>query len=98
MTVTSSFMWTKSGQRVDLECLDPDTILLEDIACHLGHIRRWAGAVDLTVAEHSLNLLWLATELDRTPAERLRALLHDASEYLLGDMARPILRLPIMAR
>jgi 5'-deoxynucleotidase YfbR-like HD superfamily hydrolase len=83
-----------SGRRLDL--LDPSAldVEIEDIAHGLSRVARWngqtAGDWPYTVAEHSLlveDLLPLFGPA--TAAERLAALLHDAPEYVIGDMISP---------
>lgn len=67
------------------EQIDPD-----DIAHHLAHTCRWAGATTrfYSVAEHSARLSWYA-EKHRGPHEALVALLHDATEAYLPDLPTP---------
>jgi uncharacterized protein len=84
-----------SGRRLDL--LDPSAldIEIEDIAHGLARVARWngqtRGAHIFSVAQHSLLVEALARartpELDRS--RRLAVLLHDAPEYVIGDMISP---------
>jgi 5'-deoxynucleotidase YfbR-like HD superfamily hydrolase len=83
-----------SGRRLDL--LDPSPLDVEiaDIAHGLARVARWngqtAGDWAYSVAEHSLLVEDVFARLgpcDR--AERLTALLHDAPEYVIGDMISP---------
>ena len=84
-----------SGRRLDL--LDPSPIDIEiiDIAHGLARVSRWngqtKGAYPLSVAQHSVIVERLvsrnAPKLDRR--WRLAALLHDAPEYVIGDMITP---------
>jgi 5'-deoxynucleotidase YfbR-like HD superfamily hydrolase len=83
-----------SGRRLDL--LDPSPLDVEvaDIAHGLARVARWngqtAGAHIFSVAQHSLLVETLAhqrTNLDRE--SRLGVLLHDAPEYVIGDMISP---------
>ena len=84
-----------SGRRLDL--LDPSPLDIEiaDIAHGLARVARWNGQTSgdhaLSVAQHSLLVEALYGELVPTaPAEaRLVALLHDAPEYVIGDMISP---------
>src|SRR5215470_7715601 len=80
-----------SGRRLDL--LDPSAldIEIEDIAHGLARVARWngqtSGAHIYSVAQHTLLVEALArreTQLDRRA--RLAVLLHDAPEYVIGDM------------
>ena len=84
-----------SGRRLDL--LDPSAldIEVEDIAHGLARVARWNGQTGGThifsVAQHSLLVETLAhmraPGLDRS--RRLAVLLHDAPEYVIGDMISP---------
>jgi 5'-deoxynucleotidase YfbR-like HD superfamily hydrolase len=84
-----------SGRRLDL--LDPSAldIEIEDIAHGLARVARWNGQTSGThifsVAQHSLLVETLAHArapgLDRR--RRLAVLLHDAPEYVIGDMISP---------
>ena len=83
-----------SGRRLDL--LDPSAldIEVEDIAHGLARVARWNGQTEganiYSVAQHSLLVETIArqrTRLDRRG--RLAALLHDAPEYVIGDMISP---------
>jgi 5'-deoxynucleotidase YfbR-like HD superfamily hydrolase len=84
-----------SGRRLDL--LDPSAldIEIEDIAHGLARVARWNGQTSGThifsVAQHSLLVETLAHTrapgLDRS--RRLAVLLHDAPEYVIGDMISP---------
>jgi len=84
-----------SGRRLDL--LDPSAldIEIEDIAHGLARVARWngqtTGAHIYSVAQHCCLVEAMAREkaprLDR--AQRLAVLLHDAPEYVIGDMISP---------
>lgn len=84
-----------SGRRLDL--LDPSPLDVEilDIAHGLARVARWNGQTlgehAFSVAQHCVLVEALATQLephlDRT--ERLMALLHDAPEYVVGDLISP---------
>jgi 5'-deoxynucleotidase YfbR-like HD superfamily hydrolase len=83
-----------SGRRLDL--LDPSAldIEIEDIAHGLARVARWngqtSGAQIYSVAQHSLLVEFIArgrVRLDRL--HRLAVLLHDAPEYVIGDMISP---------
>ncbi len=84
-----------SGRRLDLLDPSPRDIEIEDIAHGLSRVARWNGQTTgehpFTVAEHSLLVEDLVRRLKPTasPAERLTALLHDAPEYVIGDMISP---------
>jgi 5'-deoxynucleotidase YfbR-like HD superfamily hydrolase len=83
-----------SGRRLDL--LDPSPLDIEiaDIAHGLARVARWngqtRGAHIFSVAQHTLLVEALArarARLDRRA--RLAILLHDAPEYVIGDMISP---------
>jgi 5'-deoxynucleotidase YfbR-like HD superfamily hydrolase len=83
-----------SGRRLDL--LDPSPLDVEiaDIAHGLARVARWNGQTEganiFSVAQHSLLVETIArhrARLDRSG--RLAALLHDAPEYVIGDMISP---------
>ena len=84
-----------SGRRLDL--LDPSPLDVEigDIAHGLARVARWNGQTKgdwaFSVAEHSLLVerLFTAHAPRPDPAEQLAALLHDAPEYVIGDMISP---------
>ncbi|SLN24197.1 hypothetical protein PSA7680_00999 [Pseudoruegeria aquimaris] len=85
-----------SGRRLDL--LDPTPVDIEiaDIAHGLAFVARWNGQTHgdfpYSVAEHSLLVEALFRELyPKAPARwQLAALLHDAPEYVIGDMISPV--------
>ncbi|MCA0205863.1 MAG: HD family hydrolase [Proteobacteria bacterium] len=85
-----------SGRRLDLLDPTPLDIELEDIAHGLAFVARWNGQTTgdwpYSVAEHSLLVETLVTRLDPgfPPRWRLAALLHDAPEYVIGDMISPV--------
>lgn len=84
-----------SGRRLDLLNPSPVDVEIEDIAHGLARVARWNGQTHgdwaFSVAQHSVLVEALAVELKpgMKPAERLQALLHDASEYVVGDMISP---------
>jgi uncharacterized protein len=94
---TSTRVWQRmlSGRRLDL--LDPSPLDIEiaDIAHGLARVARWngqtRGAHIFSVAQHTL--LVEAVMREQTPrldvSFRLAALLHDAPEYVIGDMISP---------
>ncbi len=85
-----------SGRRLDLLDPTPVDIEIEDIAHGLAFVARWNGQTRgdfaYSVAEHSL----LVTEIFKqqqpsAPVKwQLAALLHDAPEYVIGDMISPV--------
>lgn len=84
-----------SGRRLDLLDPTPMDIEIEDIAHGLAFVARWNGQTRgdwaYTVAEHSLLVEEILTRLDpgTQPRWQLAALLHDAPEYVIGDMISP---------
>ncbi|TFL19190.1 HD domain-containing protein [Jannaschia formosa] len=84
-----------SGRRLDLLDPTPMDIEIADIAHGLAFVARWNGQTlgdwPYSVAEHSLLVVDILDRLGpSTPAERLAALLHDAPEYVIGDMISPV--------
>jgi len=84
-----------SGRRLDLLDPSPLDIEIEDIAHGLARVARWngqtAGDHAFSVAQHSVLVERLTGELSPrlTREARLMALLHDASEYVVGDLISP---------
>jgi uncharacterized protein len=84
-----------SGRRLDLLDPSPLDVEIEDIAHGLARVARWNGQTEgahiYSVAQHSLLVEALARtrvpRLDRS--RRLAVLLHDAPEYVIGDMISP---------
>ena len=85
-----------SGRRLDLLDPTPMDIEIGDIAHGLAFVARWngqtAGDYPYSVAEHSLLVEALYTRMAQRPEPRwqLAALLHDAPEYVIGDMISPV--------
>jgi hypothetical protein len=65
---------------------------INDIAHHLCHVARFTGATSrvYTVAEHSILCADMAAAQGLSERWQLAALLHDAHEAYLNDMAQPI--------
>ena len=84
-----------SGRRLDLLDPSPFDIEVEDIAHGLARVARWNGQTigehAFSVAQHSVVVEEIAAHLKPglEPKWRLAALLHDASEYVIGDMISP---------
>ena len=84
-----------SGRRLDL--LDPSPMDIEiiDIAHGLARVARWNGQTvgdhAFSVAQHSMVVEEIAGHIqpDLDVRWRLAALLHDAPEYVIGDMISP---------
>ncbi|MDT8857570.1 HD family hydrolase [Paracoccaceae bacterium Fryx2] len=85
-----------SGRRLDLLDPTPVDIEIEDIAHGLAFVARWNGQTfgdwPYSVAEHSLLVEEIFSRMNPgQPAKwRLAALLHDAPEYVIGDMISPV--------
>ena len=84
-----------SGRRLDLLDPSPLDVEMEDIAHGLARVARWngqtKGAHIYSVAQHALLVEALArAKVPRLDAKaRLAVLLHDAPEYVIGDMISP---------
>ena len=84
-----------SGRRLDLLDPSPLDVEMEDIAHGLARVARWNGQTEgahiFSVAQHSLLVEALArAKVPRLDAKgRLAVLLHDAPEYVIGDMISP---------
>jgi 5'-deoxynucleotidase YfbR-like HD superfamily hydrolase len=84
-----------SGRRLDLIDPSPLDVEIADIAHGLARVARWNGQTRgpeiFSVAQHSLlvEALFAASAPESTARMRLAALLHDAPEYVIGDMISP---------
>lgn len=84
-----------SGRRLDLLDPSPLDIEISDIAHGLARVARWNGQTSgehaFSVAQHSLLVESLFNDLvpQASATDRLAALLHDAPEYVIGDMISP---------
>ena len=84
-----------SGRRLDLLDPSPLDVEIEDIAHGLARVARWngqtRGAHAFSVAQHCVLVERLAAELKPRLSRdaRLMALLHDAPEYVIGDLISP---------
>ncbi len=84
-----------SGRKLDILSPSPFDIEIEDIALGLSRVTRWngqtTGKYPYSVAQHSV----LVEELfnieypDLDKKWNLAALLHDAPEYVIGDLITP---------
>jgi hypothetical protein len=81
--------WSQTHHGAVINLLDPDprTIGFLDISRHLSRIVRYAGGGDpaITVAEHCVLGSRMVTD-----AIALEFLMHDAHEYIIGDITRPV--------
>jgi 5'-deoxynucleotidase YfbR-like HD superfamily hydrolase len=97
MNTTPPRAWQRmlSGRRLDLLDPSPLDIEIEDIAHGLARVARWNGQTRgdhaFSVAQHCVIVEAIFAHLTpaASPAERLVALLHDAPEYVIGDMISP---------
>jgi 5'-deoxynucleotidase YfbR-like HD superfamily hydrolase len=84
-----------SGRRLVRLDPSPRDIEIEDIAHGLARVARWNGQTigghAFSVAQHSVVVEEICAHIqpDLEPKWRLAALLHDASEYVIGDMISP---------
>jgi len=84
-----------SGRRLDLLSPSPLDIEIADIAHGLARVARWNGQTSgghaFSVAQHSLLVETIFSRLapSAAPDALLAALLHDAPEYVIGDMISP---------
>ena len=85
-----------SGRRLDLLDPTPLDIEIEDIAHGLSFLTRWNGQTrginGFSVAEHSLlvEYIFSITNPNIEPKWKMAALLHDAAEYVIGDLISPV--------
>jgi uncharacterized protein len=97
MTTTGQRAWQRmlSGRRLDLLDPSPLDIELEDIAHGLARVARWNGQTSgphvFSVAQHCVLVEAIAAHMepDLSGGGRLVVLLHDAPEYVIGDMISP---------
>jgi len=95
MPPTRAWQRMLSGRRLDL--LDPSPLDVEitDIAHGLARVARWNGQTKgdhaFSVAQHSILVEDIFCRLmpEASAEQRLMALLHDAPEYVIGDMISP---------
>jgi hypothetical protein len=84
-----------SGRRLDLIDPSPLDIEIDDIAHGLARVARWNGQTrgehSFSVAEHCVIVEQLVAKFEPGVERRWRlaALLHDAPEYVIGDMISP---------
>jgi len=84
-----------SGRRLDLLNPSPLDIEITDIAHGLARVARWngqtCGQYAYSVAQHSLLVeqIFFRLSPDASPDALMQTLLHDAPEYVIGDMISP---------
>jgi len=97
MTRRQQRAWQRmlSGRRLDLLDPSPLDVELSDIAHGLARVARWNGQTKgdytFSVAQHSLLVMGIFSTLNTKADDqaRLYALLHDAPEYVMGDIISP---------
>lgn len=98
MAKASARAWQRmlSGRRLDLLDPSPLDVELTDIAHGLARVARWNGQTigdyPFSVAQHSVLVLEIFRALGGQrgdPRSELYALLHDAPEYVMGDIISP---------
>jgi uncharacterized protein len=97
MARTPNRAWQRmlSGRRLDLLNPSPIDIELSDIAHGLARVARWNGQTigdyPFSVAQHSVLVMALfgTGQPEASTRDRLYALLHDAPEYVMGDIISP---------
>jgi hypothetical protein len=97
MTGKAPRAWQRmlSGRRLDLLDPSPLDVEIEDIAHGLARVARWNGQTKgdhaFSVAQHCVLVEAIMTHRNpsHSSATRLAALLHDAPEYVVGDMISP---------
>ena len=97
MARASARAWQRmlSGRRLDILDPSPMDVELSDIAHGLARVARWNGQTSgdypFSVAQHSVLVLELfrAHNPDCDKVSQAQALLHDAPEYVMGDIISP---------
>lgn len=81
------FMYLASGRYYWPLDPQPQDLIIDDIAHHLGNICRFNGATKrfYSVAEHSVYVSMICD-----PEDALEGLMHDAPEFALNDLIRPL--------
>ncbi|CAN5478376.1 metal-dependent phosphohydrolase [soil metagenome] len=82
------YVLTRGGRAVYF--LNPQAVdyAIEDIAYQLSRLRRFTG-IGISVAQHSVLVMDRAIGQGAAPALQLAALMHDAPEFVTGDLAAP---------
>ena len=91
-----SWILTAMGNEIDLACPAPTRIVLVDVSHALAQINSFTGHArrPYSVAEHSLLVLEIVQRLMHVDVHgQFAALMHDAHEAYVGDMATPTKRL-----
>lgn len=90
---TGDWMQTYTGRKFFPFAPRAEDICIEDIAHHLAMMTRYNGACHdfYSIAEHSVHISYAVP-----PTDALWGLLHDAPEFAIGDMIRPLKHDPRM--
>lgn len=92
-----TWMLTVSGKSIVLDNIADHKLTIQDVAYSLSNINRFNGHAlrNVSVAEHSLMVCAIAEKHLNlcSPSGLLAALLHDAHEYLTGDLSQPMKQL-----
>ena len=91
--------YTRDGQRLEVDKLKPEDIVLAHVQERLSKVNRWCGETlhPWSVAAHSLLMLDEARQRGITDEAELRAILtHDFHEAFVVDVTRDIKQLPGM--
>ncbi len=90
MTATGRTIWVTDFRTHDITC--------EDICLHLSNVCRFGGAsrFHYSVAQHSVLVAEFVERAGASPQIVFEALMHDAAEAYLGDVIRPLKRVPEM--
>lgn len=93
--MTTPWIQTYTGRKVDLLAPLPGQFDPVDITWHLAHLCRFTGATHrfYSVAEHSVLVCQHVMQLTNDPDTHRAALLHDGTEAYLGDVSRPLKKL-----
>lgn len=100
-TPTDTHAWvgaivTAHGNTVDVIDFKPEHVDIEDIAQSISLICRYNGHLPsfYSVAEHCVRVANWLEDMGCSPEMQLTGLLHDAAEAYVGDMVRPLKRVP----
>jgi len=87
-----TWLLTHTGRSFSLGRPVPSQVCIEDVAWHLALTNRFTGATSrpYSVAEHSLLVCEILERANASPMCLRAALLHDAHEAYLGDVATPV--------
>ncbi|MEO0682638.1 MAG: hydrolase [Pseudomonadota bacterium] len=87
----SATAWTGS-RLINLADPDPADVILEDVARNLSRTMRYNGGTRdaWSVLDHLLVCDRIAAAEGLPRAERRAVILHDAAEWITGDMSRPV--------